>query len=164
MSDTYGSQQVASAAPMGGTLADLVSTQKGGVQNLSVLAQTIMSALPAGLASAFLNNFAPAIASGSSSPVATPVNSLGTTGASVIGSSSVRFGILFHNPSSTVAVYVYPSLASPAPTLASAGGAFLILPGGTLPLMPPNYRNNNAAFSAFAGTGTNNPLTIWEFR
>lgn len=163
MSDTYGSQ-ISSSAPMGGGMTDLVSTQKGGVQQLGSLIQAIGTALPLGIASAIVNNFPPAPAAGSSSPFATPVNNLGTTGISVIGSSSIRFGIMFHNPSASVAVYVYPSLATPAPTLASPGGAFEILPGGTLPMLPPSWKNNNAAFSAFAGTGTGNPLTIWEFR
>src|SRR5882672_634891 len=150
MSDSSGAATPSPAsAPMGGSMTDLVSTQKGGVQNLATIGAAIG------------NVFAPATAS--SSPLATPVNNLGTTGTAVLGSSTTRYSVLFHNPSTSVSAYIYPSLAPPAPTLSAPGGATLIFPGGTLSFTPPQWPNINAAFSAFAGTGTNNPLTIWEF-
>lgn len=156
-----GSGSVSSAAPLGGSLNDLVSTNKGGVLNLANLAQTVATALPPELANAIINVLAGPTSS--ASPILTGINNLGTTAISVIGSSSTRFAMLLHNPGGTASVYVFPTPATTAPTLASTGGAFVLYPGGTLPLGPLMFANVNAAFSAFAGTGTNNPLTIWEF-
>jgi hypothetical protein len=135
---------------LGGGVADLVSTQKGGVQNLGRAAQSLANAFP------------PATAS--TSPVVTGINTLGTTGVSVIAANALRHGILFHNPATAnVNIYIYPSGANPAPTLASTGGSLIIFPGGDRAFPSTVYPNVNAGFSAFAGTGTNNALTIVEF-
>lgn len=136
--------------PPGGSMIDLVSTQKGGVQTLAQLVQA-------------LSNFMPAPTT-TTSPKATCVNNLGTTGTTVLASSTIRHGLMIHNPATTnVICYVYPTLATPAPTLASTGGALQILPGAP-PIFPPaQFPNFNAGLSAFCSTGTNNPLTIWEF-
>jgi hypothetical protein len=135
---------------LGGGVSDLVSTQKGGVQNLGRVAQALINAFP------------PATAS--TSPVVTGINTLGTTGVSVIAANALRHGILFHNPATAnINIYVYVTGTNPAPTLASTGGAFIIFPGADRPFPSTVYPNVNAGFSAFAGTGTNNALTIVEF-
>ena len=97
-----------------------------------------------------------------SSPVSTPVNNLSTTAISVISTSFLRQGIIFHNPG-TASVYVYPTLASTAPTTTTVGGSFLILPGGTLAFPSSLYPNINCGWSAFSGTGSSQALTVVEF-
>lgn len=96
------------------------------------------------------------------SPLSTPINSLSTTASVVIAASTTRHGLIFHNPG-TASVYVYPTLASTAPTTASVGGSFLILPGGTLEFPPSIYPNVNCGWSAFSGTGSSQALTVVEF-
>lgn len=141
----------------GGSLTDLVNTQKGGVLNLSQIAAQAVS-----IASAIIN--ALPVSTTTASPKATGVNNLGTTGTSVLASSSLRHGLIVCNPATTnVICYVYPTLATPAPTLASTGGSIPILPGGFSPFPPSQFPNFNAGLSAFCSTGTNNPLTFWEF-
>jgi hypothetical protein len=147
MSDTYGASST--AAPLGGSLNDLVSTQKGGVQIISRLVRAVSNAMP------------PATAS--TSPVATGVNNLGTTGTTVVAKNALRHGILFSNPSTTVVVYIYPTAIATAPTLSAPGGALPIASGSTVPFPCAQFPNVNAGFSAFASAGTTSPLTIWEF-
>lgn len=96
------------------------------------------------------------------SPVSTPINSLSTTASVVIAASTTRHGLMFHNPG-TASVYVYPTLASTAPTTTTVGGSFLILPGGTLEFPPALYPNVNCGWSAFSGTGSSQALTVVEF-
>lgn len=132
----------------GSPLDNLVSTQKGGVQNLSQLARSITNAMPVPTAAA--------------SPVSTPINNLGVSATTVLAASADRHGLIFHNPG-TANVYVYPSLASTAPTTSAVGGAFLIFPGGTLQFPPNAYPNVNCAWKAFSGTGSNQALTVVEF-
>ncbi len=132
-------------------------------QAISNLTQAVSSANST-INSSLINAFPPTTTA--TSPVATGINNLSTASISVIGTSTSRHGIIFHNPnlpSSNVNVYVYPSALGSPPTLAAPGGAFLILPGDDLPLPSVGYTNINAAFSAFASTGSNNALTIWEF-
>jgi hypothetical protein len=98
----------------------------------------------------------------STSPISTPINSLTTTAAvSVIGTSAIRHGLIFHNPG-TASVYVFPSLTT-APNYTTAGGAFLIAPGVSLEFPSSLYPNINCAWSAFSGTGSNQALTVVEF-
>ena len=101
-------------------------------------------------------------ASTTPSPVSTPINTLNTVGTSVLGTSSVRQGLIFHNPGTTN-IYVYPSLASAAPTTTAAGGSFLIFPGGTLSFSGEEFSNINCGWSAFSGTGSSQALTVVEF-
>src|SRR5215467_9257034 len=91
---------------LGGGVADLVNTQKAGVQNVSIAAQSLKNAFP------------PATAS--TSPVSTGINTLGTTGTAVIASNAFRHGLIICNPATTnVFVYVFPSNMTTAPTLSS---------------------------------------------
>jgi hypothetical protein len=146
---TTNNNNVGLGAAAGGAITDLVSTQKGGVQNLGQLVSSISNSMP--------------VAGTATSPKATGVNNIGTaSGTSVLGSSSIRHGMLFHNPGSND-VYVYPSALSPAPTTTTLGGTLRIVPGDTVPFPAVMWPNQNSAFSAIALTGTTNPLTIWEF-
>ena len=129
-------------------LDDLNSTQKGGVQNLSQIARAIANTMP--------------IATASTSPVATGINTLSTTIMVVIASSVIRHGIVFHNPG-TVNAYVFPTAIATAPTTALVGGSFIIDPGGTVTFAAMGFANVNAGWSGFSASGSGNPLTILEF-
>lgn len=111
------------------------------------------------LANAFANA-APAQTT-TASPAATPINNLGTAIATVLSTSLLRHGLIFHNPG-TVNVYVFPSLAT-AVTTTTIGGSFVIYPGGTLDFPSTVYTNINCGWSAWATTGATNPLTVIEF-
>lgn len=137
-----------SAPPTGSSLADLISTQKGGVQNLSQLLQSVQNALPP--------------ATTTTSPRSTGFNSLNTVGTSLIATSAMRRGIVFHNPGTT-SVFVYPSLTSPVPTTTAAGGAFIIFAGDTLSFPSTMFPNVNCGWSGFSQTGSSQALTVVEF-
>lgn len=128
---------------------DVNSTLQNVGRNIGLIAQSVVNSFPA--------------ASTTSSPQSTPINNLSTAAVTVIGVSTIRHGLLFHNPGGTTSIYVFPSLTSTAPTTSSVGGAFQILPAGTLSFPGSQYPNINCAWSAFAGTGTNQPLTVVEF-
>lgn len=151
MTDSYSqSQAPPSSAPFGSSMTDLISTQKGGVQNLSNLVLGLVNA------------FRPATAS--SCPIGSGVNTLGTSAAVVIAAANInRHGILLSNVGLTAVVYVYPTAIATTPTLASTGGALPIAAGSTVYFPSAQFPNFNCGLSAFAGTGTNNPFTVWEF-
>ncbi len=130
-----------------GGLNDLVSTQKGGVQTLAVLAQALVNAFPK--------------ATASTSPVATGLNSIATAASVAIAANTLRHGIMFHNPGTTT-IYVYPTAMAVAPTTTVLGGTFVIYPGATLQFSPANFPNVNCGWSAF-GLGASLPLTVCEF-
>ena len=134
-------------ASAGASLSDLNSTQKGGVQNLGAVAQSMQNALPPPTAS--------------TSPTAFGFNTIGTVTVSVLGSSSIRHGLIFHNPGAT-AVYVYLSAMSPVPTTAALGGSIQIAAGSTVMLPSTLYPNLNAAWSGFALVNSCT-LTVVEF-
>lgn len=149
MSDAWGAQPPSPfSGQMSGSLSDVNNTLKGNVQNAANVAKALLNAFPPATTSA--------------SPVATGV-SLGTTGAVVVASNPARHGLLLQNVGATATVYVFPTLASPAPTLTSLAGAISIAIGSTFSFPPSVWPNVNAGFSAFAGTGSGNPLTAWEF-
>ncbi len=90
--------------------------------------------------------------------------SLGTSSVSVlISTSSIRHGILFHNPGGTATCYVFPTNIQTTPTTSSLGGALAVAPGSTVQWPSAQFPNINVGFSGFAGTGTGQPLTIVEF-
>lgn len=132
----------------GSGYGDLVSTQKGGVQNLASLVLSFQNAFPPATATA--------------SPRATGTNSLGTTALLLVTASTTRHGIVFHNPG-TASVYVFPTAITTAPTVSAVGGSFLIFPGGSLSFAPTQFPNVNCSWSGFAATGAANALTIVEF-
>lgn len=89
--------------------------------------------------------------------------SLSTATSSIIATSSIRRGMLFHNVGLTAIVYIYGSAMSPAPSSSSIGGTIGIYPGGTFTLPSAQFPNLNAGFSAFTNTGSSQPFTIVEF-
>lgn len=129
-----------------GNPQDGVNAIQGVAQQLGKMAQSIVNMVPA--------------ATTATSPT-TSGKTLGTTATAIIASSAIRHGIIFHNPG-TATVYVFPS-AQTAPTLAAPAGAFVIYAGGTLPFPPTQFPNVNSSWSAFAATGTAQPITVVEF-
>jgi len=87
---------------------------------------------------------------------------ISTTAVAVIASSTLRHGLLMHNPG-TANYYVYQTGMSSAPTTAALGGSIVIYPGGTLAFPSAMFPNINAGFSAFSGTGSSQPFTVVEF-
>ena len=144
MSDTYSSQQTGG---FGGSLVDLVSTQKGGFQTVSKAVQGLTNAFP--------------VATASSSPNATGFT-LGSTAVSLVAANPNRHGILFCAPGTTAGAFVFPSNMSPAPSLTTTGGALFI---ATTVMLPSSlFPNINCGFSGFAGTSSGTvPFTVWEF-
>lgn len=132
----------------GAGINDLNSTQKGGVQLLSALAASIQQGVR------------PATAS--SSPVFTGVNTLGTTATTVVGPSTIRHGIMFHNPGTTTE-YFFGSTLGTTPSTAVLGGVITLSAGSTVVFPSVQFQNVNCGFLAFAASGTSNPLTIVEF-
>lgn len=144
MSDSYSQGQ---SAGFGGNLVDLVSTQKGLSQTVSRGIQGITNAFP------------PATAS--SSPNATGF-SLGSTVTVLVATNPARHGIIFHVPSTTASVLVWPSNMTPAPSTASPGGALLI--STTMALPSSQFCNINCGFSGINSTTSGSaPFTVWEF-
>lgn len=108
-----------------------------------------------------ISNATPA-ATTTASPKFTGVN-LGTASASVlISTSSIRHGIVFHNPG-TATCYVFPTGIATTPTTALLAGSLQIVGGSTVAFPSAQYPNINVGFSGFAGTGASQPMTIIEF-
>ncbi len=130
------------------SMDDLNSTQKGGVQNLSQIARGLTNTMP--------------LATASLSPVATGINTLGTTVIVLVAANAFRHGIVFHNPG-TVSAYIYPTNITTAPTTALVGGSILIDPGGTVAFPSMGFSNVSCGWSGFIATGSSQPLTVLEF-
>jgi len=97
------------------------------------------------------------------SPFVTGINSLGTTGTTLlVSASTTRHGILFHNPG-TASVYVFPSSIATVPTTTSIGGTVVIYGGGTFQMPALQFPNVTDGWSGFTLTGSSQPLTIVEF-
>jgi hypothetical protein len=97
------------------------------------------------------------------SPYFTGVNSLGTTGTTILVTASTsRHGILFHNPGTT-SVYIFPSSIATVPTTSSIGGTVVIYGGGTFQMPALQFPNVTDGWSGFTLTGSSQPLTIVEF-
>lgn len=96
------------------------------------------------------------------SPQAIGFNNISTTATAILSTSSLRRGVMFHNPG-TAAIYVYPTGMTTAPTTAILGGSMVIYPGGTLSLGPPSFPNLSSGWLAFSVTGSSQALTVVEF-
>jgi hypothetical protein len=127
---------------------DANSTLQNVVRQIGLYAQSIANAYPAATTTA--------------SPRAIGFNSITTTAALVLSNSTMRHGLVFHNPG-TANLYVFPTAITTSPTTAAVGGAFIIYPGGTLPFSPASFPNVNCSWSAFSATGSSQALTIVEF-
>lgn len=130
--------------------ADEVVTQ---LQNISVqLSAWVQS----------LSNAVP-VAATAASPKFTGL-ALSTSATTVlIGTSSIRHGLILHNPGGTATCYVFPTAIATVPTSSSLGGALSIAPGSSVVWPSVQFPNINIGFSGFAGTGTSQPFTVIEF-
>ena len=140
---------------MPATIDDINSTLQNIARQLGAQAQSQANAVPNATASA--------------SPVTYAI-SLSTTAATVAASSTVRYGLVFHNPGTanvyvypTGNVYLFPALTTTAPTTSVVQGSIIIYPGGTLSFPSPEFPNVNVGWSAFSGTGSSQAFTIVEF-
>ena len=130
--------------------ADEVITQ---LQNISVQ----LSAWNQSLSNAY------PVPTTTASPKFTGVN-LGTGSVTVlISTSSIRHGILFHNPGGTATCYVFPTNIQTTPSTSALAGALGIAPGSTVMWPSSQFANINVGFSGFAGTGSGQPFTVVEF-
>lgn len=130
-------------------LTEAVNELRNVARQLSAQSQSMLNASP--------------VPTTTSSPKFTGV-SLGTASVSVvISTSSVRHGLLFHNPGATATIYVFPTNIATTPSTSNLAGALAIATGATVQWSSSQFANINAGFSGFAGTGTSQPLTIVEF-
>jgi hypothetical protein len=98
-----------------------------------------------------------------SSPKFTAVT-LGTSAiTTVIGSSTIRHGIIFHNPGTTNTCYIFPTNLTPVPTTSSLAGTIAIAPGAYERWPSSQYTNINAAFSGLTSSGSGVAFTVIEF-
>lgn len=142
-------------APTGASLSDLVSTLKGGVQNLGQLVQSLgtSSASVAAAVGALATATLGANLGGTSNPSATIVTNVGTSSLLVVAANSARINIAFHSPNpGGVNMWVVPSAAT-----AVAGRGVLVLPGGTVRIP------STCGWNAIATSGSSNVLTILEW-
>lgn len=133
----------------GATVDDINATLQNIARQLGLQASSLLNANPS--------------ATAATSPAAYGYNNIDTTGTTVLAANASRFGVIFHNPGDTATIYVYPTNIDTAPTTATLGGSFAILPGGTFSLPSTVFSNVNGAWAAFAGTGSSQPLTVVEF-
>lgn len=132
---------------VGGSVSEVISQLQNIARQLSIWSQSITNSTPAATTTA--------------SPRFTAVQ-LSTAAVAVIATSSLRHGILFHNPG-TVTTYLYQTGMTSAPTTSVLAGSVMISPGGTFTLPSGMFPNINAGFSAFSGTGSAIPFTVIEF-
>jgi len=144
MSDPYNNTAGPTGAPQEG-----VSVLQNVARQIGVYAQSIANAYPAATTTA--------------SPRSLGFNNIGTTATAVLSTSSIRHGLIFHNPGTAANIYVFPTPITTTPTTAALGGALLIATTASVVLSPSLFPNLNAGWSAFAATGSANPLTIIEF-
>ncbi len=93
---------------------------------------------------------------------------LGVSSIAVLPQNLSRVSLIFHNPiEGGVSLFVCPAIDHNGNPLAAGGaGSMLILPGSSLTFSsqaPYSFSGCGCAWNAAAISGTNNPLTIWEF-
>jgi hypothetical protein len=94
-------------------------------------------------------------------PLGVGVGTLGATWTQVLGSDSVRRGIVFHNPGSNN-LRVCPANVSIQP--AHGEGALLVYPQEDLVILSENEQQNvNCAWMAWVDVGSNQPVSILNF-
>lgn len=91
----------------------------------------------------------------------TPINTLSTAPAQVIGGNPARQSITFMNPG-TVTIYVAPAItatgATLTPSLGALGGCFAIVALGMITITG----ECQTAWQAFSASGVSQPLTVME--
>ncbi len=109
-----------------------------------------------------ITNATPA-ATTTASPKFTGV-SLSTGAVSVlIGTSSIRHGLVLHNPGGTATCYVFQTGMATTPTTSNLAGALSLAPGSTVSWPSASFPNINVGFSGFSGTGSSQPFTVIEW-
>jgi hypothetical protein len=128
-------------------LTEAINELRNVARQLSVQSQSITNAVPAATTTA--------------SPKFTAV-ALSTATSAVIGTSSVRHGLVMHNPGTSNS-YIYAANMTPAPSSSNIAGTVVIYPGGTLSFPSSQMPNINNGFNGFSSTGSNQPFTVIEF-
>lgn len=133
----------------GGGFTEAINELRNIARQLSVWSQSITNAQPK--------------ATTAVSPKFTGV-SLGTAAITqIIASSSIRHGMILHNPGATATIYVFPTNIATTPSTTNLAGTLAIAAGSTVQWPSFQFTNINAGFSGFAGTGTSQPFTVIEF-
>ena len=127
--------------------SELIAQLQNIARQLSGGVQSIVNATPA--------------ATTTSSPKFTAV-SLTTTATVVIAASTIRHGLVMHNPGTTN-IYVYATGMTSPPNTSVLAGSIVVFPGGTLSFPSASFPNINAGFSAYNLTGASQAFTIVEF-
>lgn len=118
-------------------------------RNLGIWAQSITNSTP--------------VPTTTTSPKFTGVT-LGTAAVTVlIGTSTIRHGMILHNVGATATCYIFQTGMASPPTTTSLAGSLAIAPGSSVVWPSSQFTNINAGFSGFAGTGTSQPMTVIEF-
>jgi hypothetical protein len=132
---------------MAGSPAEILVALQNGVTAINNLTLDLNSIFATRLSSAGnTSRFTPAL-----------LYSSGNT--AIIAPSSIRYGIMFHNPSS-VNCYVFQT----GTAVSSFAGTFAIYPGGTLTFPSANFPPITAGFSGFVtGTSSSVSFTVVEF-
>ena len=86
---------------------------------------------------------------------------IGATATTIIGASTSRHGLFFHNPGQTT-VFIYPTGFTPAPSTTSLSGTICFYPGGSLSFPSSEFPNVNTGWSAFT-IGGGGVFTVLEF-
>lgn len=81
----------------------------------------------------------------------------------LVSTSSIRHGMMFHNPGGTATCYIFPTGIATTPSTSNLAGALAIAPGSSVIWPSAQFPNINVGFSGFAGTGSASPFTVVEF-
>jgi hypothetical protein len=144
---------------MAGSLSEIQSVMQNGV--------TAINNLTAALNGVFAGSGLTTTGGGGTSVMTTskmtPLTMYSTSFIPIVAASSARYGILFHNPSTTD-VYIFQNGTTPAPNPSLIAGTFVIHPGGTLTFPSAYFPNINAGFTGFSVLGSSTiPFTVMEF-
>lgn len=89
---------------------------------------------------------------------------LSTTATQIIAADQNRVSLVFHNPSTSVTLYVYPQTdingATLSPVSTTPAGSFTITPQGYLQFFGPDGACQKAWFAVSSTGSTSQPITI----
>ncbi len=97
------------------------------------------------------------------SPRFTAVTLSTSTITTVIGSSSIRHGMILHNPGAVSTAYIFPTNLTPQPTTSNLAGTLAIGPGASERWPSAQYTNINVGFSGLIASGSSTPFTVIEW-
>ncbi len=101
------------------------------------------------------------VQSTTASPSFTAVLLNTTTATLIVPASTVRHGMILHNPGTTAA-YIWPTVNTSALSSGVIGGSMLIAAGSSVILPSSQFPNNTAGWSGISTTAAGR-FTIWEF-